>query len=42
MEPHADDCPECQSGKHVNCAGWAVDPDTDEIVECNCATGGHA
>ena len=36
------DCPECRQGKHGNCTGWALDPDTDEIRECGCAQGGHA
>jgi hypothetical protein len=36
------DCPECRQGKHVNCTDWALDPDTDEMVECECAQGGHA
>lgn len=39
---HEDDCPECRAGKHPNCTGWAINPDTDEIVECPCAEGGHA
>jgi len=39
---HETDCPECRSGKHGNCTGWAIDPDTDEMVECECRVGGHA
>jgi hypothetical protein len=39
---HPADCPECRSGKHVNCTGWALDEDSDELVECGCAEGGHA
>lgn len=35
-----EDCPECRSGKHPNCTGWALD-DADEMVECPCAEGGH-
>lgn len=38
---HPNDCPECQQGKHVNCTGWALDEDTDDMVECGCAEGGH-
>lgn len=40
-ETHAEDCPECRQGKHANCTGWALDPDTDELVDCPCAEGGH-
>lgn len=39
---HELDCPECRSGKHLNCTGWAVDRETDELVECECKVGGHA
>lgn len=36
------DCRECREGKHQNCSGWHIDPDTDEVVEgCDCADGGH-
>jgi len=42
IEAHPDDCPECRQGKHGNCAGWALDPDTDDFVTCACAAGGHA
>lgn len=35
------DCPECAQGKHRTCAGWAIDEDTDEFVDCECAEGGH-
>jgi hypothetical protein len=38
---HERDCPECQQGKHRNCTDWAIDPDTDEVVPCDCASGGH-
>jgi hypothetical protein len=38
---HPRDCPECQQKKHANCTGWAIDPDTDEFVPCECAEGGH-
>lgn len=36
------DCPECRQGKHGNCTNEALDPETDEIVPCECAQGGHA
>ena len=42
MERHPRDCPECQAHKHPSCTGTALDPDTDEFVECECAQGGHA
>jgi hypothetical protein len=29
-------CPECVQGKHINCAGMAFHPETDEIVDCAC------
>lgn len=35
------DCPECMQGKHQNCAHQAIDPDTDELVDCECEEGGH-
>lgn len=38
---HPADCPECRAGKHQNCTEWAVDEDTDEVVDCDCAAGGH-
>lgn len=38
---HPRDCPECRSGKHQNCTEWAIDEDTDEVVACDCAEGGH-
>lgn len=31
-------CPECKSGKHHNCTGWAIDPD-DEVTQCECVEG---
>lgn len=33
-------CPECQSGKHPNCVGFAFDAG-DEEVDCPCAGRGH-
>lgn len=27
-------CPECRDGKTGNCIGVALDPTTDEFVEC--------
>ena len=42
MEKHPNDCPECQQGKHAICTGWAIDEDTDTVVACECAEGGHA
>lgn len=27
-------CPECRDGKENNCIGVALNPDTDEFVEC--------
>ena len=29
-------CPECEAGKHTNCIGDALDPVTDDIVDCQC------
>lgn len=29
-------CPECAQGKHDNCTGKTLDPDTDEMVTCGC------
>ena len=29
-------CPECVQGKHSNCDGTALNPDSDEIVSCEC------
>lgn len=40
-EHHLEDCPECRQGKHGNCTGWSLDTNTDELVECPCAEGGH-
>lgn len=34
-------CPECASGKCVNCVQVALDPETDEFVGCACEAGGH-
>ena len=34
-------CPECASGKHFNCTGQAMLPDTDDMVVCSCKTAGH-
>lgn len=31
-------CPECAQGKPFNCAGVALDPETDEFVPCEGAT----
>jgi len=28
-------CPECRDGKTSNCVGQALDPVTDEFVECS-------
>lgn len=39
---HERDCPECRAGKHGNCTGWAIDPDNDDMVPCECQEGGHA
>lgn len=33
-------CPECLSGKHVNCDGRALDEITDLIVQCQCGCQG--
>jgi hypothetical protein len=30
-------CPECRDGKHGNCIGYALNPDTDVVGECECA-----
>jgi hypothetical protein len=27
-------CPECRDGKLTNCIGVALDPETDDFVEC--------
>ncbi len=35
-------CPECDTGKHGNCDGTALDTNADELVPCPCAEGGHA
>lgn len=29
-------CPECANGKHPNCTGWAIDAETDCVVDCAC------
>lgn len=29
-------CRECRDGKHPNCTGDALDPVTDQIVDCQC------
>jgi hypothetical protein len=42
VNDHPRDCPECKGGKHVNCTEVTLDPDTDEMVPCECAEGGHA
>ena len=34
-------CPECRSGKHTNCVGWALDA-RDQEVACPCEERGHA
>lgn len=31
-------CPECRDGKYTNCIGVALDPETDEFVECGTQT----
>lgn len=32
-------CPECRDGKHVNCTGWTLDVDDNEIdCQCPCTT----
>jgi hypothetical protein len=28
-------CPECRDGKFTNCIGIALDPKTDDFVECS-------
>jgi hypothetical protein len=28
-------CPECRDGKLTNCIGVALDPKTDDFVECS-------
>jgi len=33
-------CPECRSGKHASCAGWALDQ-ADQQVACPCAEQDH-
>lgn len=33
-------CPECRDGKHLNCTGWALDPETDEQTYCGCPEPG--
>jgi len=34
-------CPECRDGKHVNCTGWAVNEETDDVVDCHCPDPVH-
>lgn len=29
-------CPECRDGKHGNCVGYALNPATDVVVDCEC------
>jgi len=29
-------CPECATGKHINCDGTAWDGDTDQPTTCGC------
>lgn len=29
-------CPECAQGKHQNCTGQVLDPDTDDFELCGC------
>lgn len=36
--PKALFCPECRDGKTGNCVGKALDPDTDEFVQCSTPT----
>jgi hypothetical protein len=38
---HELDCPECVQGKHRNCTHMTLDPDTDQMVPCDCESGGH-
>ena len=35
-------CIACAQSKHLNCAGQAVDLDTDNFVTCRCATCAQA
>lgn len=35
-------CPECRSGKHVNCSKWSLDEQTDDVVACPCNENGHS
>lgn len=35
-------CPECRVGKCGNCAGWALDLEIDDLVDCACQQVGHA
>ena len=39
MDAHI--CRECRDGKHVNCAGWSIDEDTDAITDCDCTEDSH-
>lgn len=34
-------CPECDQGKHVNCTGWAIDEETDRVIDCSCPLPAH-
>lgn len=34
-------CPDCVSGKHVNCTGEAWDTEKDEPTKCACPDGSH-
>lgn len=34
-------CPECRAGKCVNCTGWAINENTDEVVDCRCGNNVH-
>lgn len=34
-------CPDCLEGKCDICLGSALDPKTDQVVECACRAGGH-
>lgn len=34
-------CPECTAGKCGNCDGTALNPTTDLIVDCECASSAH-
>jgi len=34
-------CPECEQGKHGNCNGEALDPVSEQIVQCVCTDPSH-